>query len=337
MDIRCYTPFEPFWFKAKDPDGALSDVVVVKATYDLVDERTLVLAEEQEPVAFSDEYVGETGHSSVRYESDLAPHKPRCDVALHATAHAPHGEPTERWRVSVFVDNQQRDVEVCGPRQWEKVGSGWALSSPAPVAAVPLRYEYAFGGTVPTEDGPRRYDQNPIGVGFWPEEGDAPDPPDTLVAPQIVDPERPPTSPTEPARAAGFGFTGRSWQPRLALAGTYDDAWKQNQWPLSPRDFDLAFYNGAADGMTFDSDLRGRSISILHASPSGRVAFTLPSTQVDVRFRYLNGVVRLHEARLDTVFVDLEAQRVILAHRVRAEAPDEVRVIEVISHEGSEV
>ena len=45
----------------------------------------------------------------------------------------------------------------------------------------------------------------------------------------------------------GLGAVGRWWQPRLALAGTYDDSWKQTRWPGLPEDFDFGYWNCAPE------------------------------------------------------------------------------------------
>ena len=43
----------------------------------------------------------------------------------------------------------------------------------------------------------------------------------------------------------GLSAVGKAWLPRRTLAGTYDDDWLKNQWPLPPKDFDDAYWNCA--------------------------------------------------------------------------------------------
>ena len=50
-------------------------------------------------------------------------------------------------------------------------------------------------------------------------------------------------------RPAGFGFIGRSWRPRIDLAGTYDEAWQRTRAPLPPPDFDTHYHNAASHGL----------------------------------------------------------------------------------------
>ncbi|HGY5508403.1 DUF2169 domain-containing protein [Burkholderia territorii] len=99
-----------------------------------------------------DEYEGETGKSSVKWESDLASLKPRSDVRVRAIAHAPHGTPTASCPAHVRVLDAGTMVIVKGlrvtvPRSFTKGWRGWKLGEPRPTRAVPVRWEQAYGGT----------------------------------------------------------------------------------------------------------------------------------------------------------------------------------------------
>lgn len=180
----------------------------------------------------------------------------------------------------ILLDKRLR---FCGPRQFEHgLFTGWKLGEPEAATCVPLRWEYAFGGSSVLLDPnypERTADQhllnhvcysNPLGRG-WIEKRheklswsiDAPV--EQLPAPQIEYTDRPITrlrivaqpdgniSAAEMAelscsldyQPAGFGVVGRAWAPRLALAGTYDHAWQQERWPGLPEDFNFAYWNGA--------------------------------------------------------------------------------------------
>lgn len=330
MDIRCHSPFSPFWFRSQDASGDFHDVVVVRATYDLVDGRRLTIARDQEPVCVADAYWGAPNDSSVRQESDLAPFKPRNDVVVIGDAVAP--EPTRSWEVHLRVDDETRALRVHGPRQFVKDSGGFALTDAEPADRVPLRYERAFGGAWDDGETVRRCETNPIGLGWLPEESD---PPDALPAPQIEDPARPVTSPRDETPPAGFGWTSRPWQPRLALAGTYDEAWKEAQWPLPPHDFDHAFYNGANPALITDRPLQGALITISGASADGPLGFAAPRWEIDARFRYRGGRIATHPTRLDTLVIDLHASKVSCVHRVRVPKVDELRVLEICMREAS--
>ena len=44
------------------------------------------------------------------------------------------------------------------------------------------------------------------------------------------------------SRPAGFGPIPPHWQPRLRYAGTYDEAWQRDRYPLYPTDLDDRFF-----------------------------------------------------------------------------------------------
>src|SRR5688572_19957260 len=86
---------------AMDPSGREVLVIVVKGTFRIPSsgQQVLQLHDEQVPLVLSDTFSGEPGFSAPRYEVDFAPRKPRCDLLLNGSAHAP----TERLATRVNV------------------------------------------------------------------------------------------------------------------------------------------------------------------------------------------------------------------------------------------
>ncbi|KVO57598.1 hypothetical protein WJ77_12135 [Burkholderia ubonensis] len=120
MEFRNLTPFHALAFSALDTDDREYRVIAMKVAYRVVavDDRqfvAVVVDDEPYPLCMADQYTGKVGESSVREESDLAPHKPRCDVVVRGNAYAPHGVPAERWpvriRVSIPASPPEMDVE----------------------------------------------------------------------------------------------------------------------------------------------------------------------------------------------------------------------------------
>ncbi|MFM9924877.1 DUF2169 domain-containing protein [Variovorax sp. H27-G14] len=114
MEFRNLTPFDALCFRAATPSDREYRVVAMKVGYRLLQgPRGTCVAEVNDddpvPLALADAYWGEEGASSPREESDLAPFKPRCDVIVNATAHAPRGVPSPEWEVR---------VKVTAGRQW---------------------------------------------------------------------------------------------------------------------------------------------------------------------------------------------------------------------------
>lgn len=191
----------------------------------------------------------------MRFESDFVAYKPRTDLIVNATAYSPDGAPRQRWLCALRVSGSdgavllQKALQVHSERAWQRGLRGWSLSPASPCNAVPIRYELAYGGALhgpPGGDGnPGPWlafcDRNPLGRGLLHRDCKAREVP----APRIEDPARPMSDPRQPSVPEGFGAIHRAWQPRLALAGTYDEAWLARKHPLPPDDFDPRHNNGA--------------------------------------------------------------------------------------------
>lgn len=113
-------------------------------------------------VVTADRYEGAVNESPVVAESDLAPFKPRCDVVVRATSHAPGALPAARWlarlrvtttRDGVAAVDVDKTLAVTGPRAFVRGDGGWRLSDPDPARAVPMRWTEAWGGRSRVIDG----------------------------------------------------------------------------------------------------------------------------------------------------------------------------------------
>src|SRR6185437_6864632 len=115
----------------------------------------------------------------------------------------------------------------------------------------------------------------------------------------------------------GFGFIAPNWQPRLALAGTFDVAWDRTRKPLLPKDFDRRFFNAASPGLVAPGHLRGdEPVVTIGASPHGRVAFHLPCPAAHQCLFELRGQRRVSlQTVLDTVIVDMDLLCLVMQWR----------------------
>jgi hypothetical protein len=190
MEFRNLTPLHAIAFNAVDVQRNEFHVVALKAGYRLEptlaatdsrgDTHTCVLLEGDEAalLTMADEFEGETGKSSTKFESDLAPFKPKCDVLIRATSYSPSGIPAESWPARVRVmDGEKLVVEkglrVWGPRFFRKTWRGWRCGRPELSEAVQIRWEYAYGGTSIVTPGDSTEDRlnevcftNPLGCGW---------------------------------------------------------------------------------------------------------------------------------------------------------------------------
>lgn len=109
MQLRNLTPFGALCYGALDPDDREHRVVAMKVGYRLVPSQgtwqAVVMDDVPMPLCLGDEPLGDPGESGTRRESDLAPFKPKCDVLLHATAHAPGGQASPSWPVRLRVSS----------------------------------------------------------------------------------------------------------------------------------------------------------------------------------------------------------------------------------------
>ncbi|HRI09388.1 MAG TPA: DUF2169 domain-containing protein, partial [Nannocystaceae bacterium] len=97
MHLENATPLAATYLLAVLPSGHRRLVVVVKGTFDFPQkdpEAPATPADRQHPLTDADIFSGEPGLSAPLYESDLAVHKPACDLILLGSAHPPAGRPT---------------------------------------------------------------------------------------------------------------------------------------------------------------------------------------------------------------------------------------------------
>ena len=126
----------------------------------------------------------------------------------------------------------------------------------------------------------------------------------------------------------GFGVVAKSWQPRLALAGTYDDAWRQNVWPYSPADFDEAFWNGANPALQCDYLAGGERVVLRNLLPRDAkgtrhvggttiAQFSLPKSELVLRLERERGPRAFVKLPIDTLTIDLDSMTISTVWRLR--------------------
>jgi hypothetical protein len=273
MELVNWTPFAAARTVVSDREGRDVLLAVVKCTYAAGKGAQLEPAERQHPVRAADDFYGEPGQSSVRWESDFAVYKPATDVVVLGHAYPPR-RPESQIQVALRLGPLFRVLTVFGERFWRR---GRSMSSPAPFEKMPLTYERAFGGTDRSSPNPLHHEmepRNPVGRGFRAQRSELKE---GVPLPNIEDPEHLIRSPRDRPPPAGLGFIARSWQPRAALAGTYDEAWRKHRAPLPPLDFDERHHNAASPSLMASPHLVGNElVELAHMSPSGTLRFRLP-------------------------------------------------------------
>lgn len=248
-------------------------------------------------LCLADEFYDDPNLSSIKQESDLAPYKPKCDVLIYGHAYAQKPTPAFAASFKLFKESElliDKELWFTGHRQLvredksEKVAASnlaslYRLTAAKPVGKVPLRYEYALGGSCTIQD-PNDAEnflvnevcyKNPIGCGWMSQEyldlieKEGRSLPMMLPSPQIMPAQTLFKQPLVTKQsgsmdakkmatiqylgaAAGFSAIHRSWAPRLAKAGTYDDVWLKERHPYLPLDFDFGYWNGAPEDQQID-------------------------------------------------------------------------------------
>ena len=309
---------------ALDLSGRESLVVVIKGTFRFPaagePSTAFALHDQQVPLVMADTFTGEPGLSAPVYEVDFAPVKPRCDILLLGSAHAPDGRPTPKVDVGMRVGSWHKAFSVVGDRHWD-CGMATLRATPAtPFVSQSIGYDVAFGGVDLNHEDPAKHAAfmaNPVGRGFhrhlrkeWV---------DGRPLPSTEELGRHVSDPDADYRPMAFGPLGRGWTPRAPLAGTYDEAWREHHFPFLPPDFDNAYFQAAPADQQVPLDMfRQGPVDVLlsNLTPEGATAFTIPSFDAPVHVFPKQGPREDLTAVLDTVLVEPDLGRFSLTWRV---------------------
>ena len=112
----------------------------------------------------------------------------------------------------------------------------------------------------------------------------------------------------------GFGVVGRSWQPRLRHAGTYDARWVKERLPFFPEDFDEHYFLGAPEDQQLPRLRGGEAIRCTHMTPDGSFMARVPQVDVPATFRFRDRDVDV-SATLDTIILEPSRRRLLALWR----------------------
>jgi hypothetical protein len=373
-----HTSFPSQYFQSVDQEGNVYHVVVLRVTYAMnaqLADGSLAYANEQTPLATKDEWSGEVNDSSPLWESDYCPFKPRCDVlVVNAVSRPPHNQAAQRWPCGVALKWEQdgqaqtwaKQLAVTGPRQFGMLG----LGRPELASEVPIDWQRAFGGQIkqPEVDehhadgsvkkaaGSQRWDtdeRNPVGAGFNKASGQ-PGPQlevfDQPYTDGLLQGDYPPV---------GLSAVGKAWLPRRVLAGTYDNDWLKDQWPLPPMDFDDGYWNCAPQDQQVSYLPPGTQILLMNLHPPTRGEHEVeqaavapnPKTSGPAASDTWQGKLPMHQVwlgmvaqfgdeesqwletpmNLDTLVMDLAAQQIYATYRLRLQdhSAEQLRLLEL--------
>jgi hypothetical protein len=279
VEIENATPYRIEALPMMGPEEKPIVTVVVKGTFQILENQTVSTADDQMPVVYGDELYDPDNGGSVKFESDLVPFKPKADIVLTGRAHAPRNIPVPSLPVTLRVGHMKKSLKIFGDRQW-KCRSRWLpcfVSSPEPFTSMDLVYERAFGGLDTVGGG--YCEKNLVGCGFVGKKTKKAL--NGVKLANIEDPDQLIRSWKDRPSPAGFGFYGKSWAPRMQFMGTYDDNWRKNRSPRPPVDFRADYFNAAHPDLQLRDYLVGNEeVELVNLSVEGYLRFRLPGITI---------------------------------------------------------
>lgn len=337
MQLTSALPVAMMFFRHWHIDDSEAGIVIVKAAFRRHVDGTFRALPPPDWV-LEDRFAGDPAWTPLVQEQDIAPGKDGCDLTVAAVARAPGGHLRRDWPVSVLIaDRLAYGFHVRGPSMWQRQEGRWRLAAPAPVAEVPLSYALAWGGAAPgPDDGhPEVAEVNPAGQGLaTPRRLRADDP---FPAPQIGDlADFMSADPAQTRMVHGLQPIAKAWLPRRALAGTFDQAWRDLRHPRMPFDHALRFWNAAPRPLQIAGGLVGNEMIRL-----GGVSATFPDLPCPlpaVRLWLVPDAGDPMALLLDTVQIDVTdpdplAHGMTLLWRVRLPQPGAVTLAEIHSED----
>jgi hypothetical protein len=303
-----------------DPEGREVFVAVAKATFTWGPDGELSPAASALPIAVTDVPGDPPAASGLAVAGEVTLPKPRVDVLVQ-------GEivlrtPVEQIDCRLEIGEELRkSVRVSGDRHWRQGAGGTMLPSRArPFVRMPIDWRRSFGGVDP--DDPSCLDRrNPVGRGVRRRPGALEGHP----VPNFEDPRVPIGNPADNPAPVGWGPIAPHWQSRRDLAGTYDQRWEAERFPLLPIDFDPGFLNAAPADQQLARYRPGDEVRLGNFTPRGLDRFLLPEvapplTVVDAR------VIHQVATRVDTLIIEPVERRLSLIARA-VYAPRDVQAL----------
>lgn len=159
------------------------------------------------------------------------------EFLVHGNAYT---QPDQRHAVAVRarLGTVEKTVLAFGERYWD----GNRVSAPAPFESMPLRWNRAYGGP--------DFPANPQGKGRIVDQG-------IKWLPNLEHPASRIQTPDQVVVPAGYGAIDLLHPQRVALRGTYDEAWTKEHAPGFPPDVNWKYFNMAPRDQWLDAPLRG--------------------------------------------------------------------------------
>jgi hypothetical protein len=299
-------------------DGADCRLVVVKGSFGIQRDGSVLKLRNQRDIRAADETWGPPEVADVRFPSDLCEFRPGTDVIVVGHARTPAAEPLRALAVRIDVAGRRLDLRVTGPSLFRRTLFGVRPGRPAAFVSVPMAWSHAWGGADLTRKRPLEDARNPVGRGVAHRKRHLVGQP----APQI---ERVARRKKQRRRPGGCAPLSALFEPRRSLAGTYDARWLANVHPARPKDYDPRCEQRAAPDLVFDKPLRGNEpVRIAGMRHDGPLEFAIPRAYLVIEAA-IDGATQTARPHLDSVLVDVDARVVELTWRASFRCPPRMR------------
>ncbi len=306
--------------------------LLVKQTLAIGADGSLTPLDEQPPCTGDVIYEGEEPDDPAlppppRYPSDFALAKPRAEVMLVGSCYAEGGGATPATYAKFTLGSLSRSIIVTGDRYWKSGAFSRQITDPEPFAAMPLKWQNAFGG--------KGFKPNPVGKGTTPI--DHPDLGSVIPVPNLELPEDRIKGPGGKHEPACMAPVPADWPPRAGKLGTYRRDYVKTRWPAMAEDMDPTFFNAAPLALQLPQGyFRGdETLTLENLHPAApKVSVSLPGKRMRIFLRDTgkqNGQgLREATLNLDTVHIDTDAAHLTLVWRGLTSILDEY--FDEISH-----
>ncbi len=320
MEILNITPFSVAYINGRVNFPGHTLTFIVKGTFELKPDQSAVAADKQ-LFPTGDEFYPEDKEmkGSPKYSSDFAFFKPKADLLLVGKCFTPQGKKVYSSSVKFQIGSKSKLLNIFGNRYWAGGFSSNTISNPEPFSEMELRYENSFGGN--------EYKKNPVGKGIDKTENKSGE--KIIPIPNILNPGEQIISAGTKLEPGGFGALGQMWVQRSSKLGSYKGSYMQERWPWFPKDFDWSYFNAAQQDMQVAGYLIGdekvyfENLHPLHSQYHSQ----LPGLKVRCFVSELNDKKEKHfkevKMNLDTLWVDMEKEKLVLVWRGVSEIKDE--------------
>ncbi|MBU1169908.1 MAG: DUF2169 domain-containing protein [Proteobacteria bacterium] len=323
-EVYNFTPFISTLAFTKNNEGHPLIVCVLKATFEFDKNGAVTTAprERMLPILFADTYYESDAPSSVRFPTDLTPHKDGTDIIINGHAYGNHDK---QILCGFTLGHLGKTLQVSGHRVWNKIMGIHTMTGPFPFEKIPVTYEHAFGGCYQDKKGPHVYPYNPVGKGLGAKYAEKALLPNIEYRNDLIHSVR------NLPKPAAFGAIAPTWAQRLVYAGTFDDTWKNRRYPLGPSDMDPAFYNAAPHDQIYRPKLKGgEELSLLRLHPSNpEIGLTVPKHRFTCTARIKTEALS-RPMVIDTCLIEPDEQRLSLTYISRFPLNSDNRYLKTI-------